>query len=501
MIYKSGVRLQVENISLALRLALCLVLGLTTILPVSAQDSDGVALYKQGLLDEAVVELENQLDASPGNTDLKRYLALAYVDTRVYASALQTFNALVPLPENDHELRLAYAETLLVMGDPEQAKNHIDTTRVDANVLEEVVMAARIESALGEYEAAIGLLEDSRATDDQPHTERDFTLARLLVRGNQSQAARELIQQNIDHGDSSFVFRELESILDTIPKPEKAWDVTIGYRFEYDSNPQLAPQESTAFLEEESDVRHTALADFRWQKDLRAGWDLYSEAHLAYRNLDDLGHLNQNWQHYVVSPGWNGQRFGFRLPAGYRRSEFDNERFSRRYDFSPGVVVRVTNDLFSYSIIRYSNFDYDIQVDDPAENFSGDQVMLSNSIYWGFSDSAHARAGVDIGQFQAEGDNWDRDQYRIYGVLNYQVTDQIRTVFSLEYLDFDFDNVHSVFDIRRRNEHWNAGFSISYTTGNNIEYQFRTTHRDSDSNIPLYDYNRTQYSVGVAKHF
>ena len=65
----------------------------------------------------------------------------------------------------------------------------------------------------------------------------------------------------------------------------------------------------------------------------------------------------------------------------------------------------------------------------------------------------------------------------------------------------DFDNTHAIFDVKRRDQIYTVSTMLGYNFWKSAELQFRYTYVNDNSNIAVYDYDRSIYSLGIEYKF
>jgi tetratricopeptide (TPR) repeat protein len=186
------------------------------------QYSLGAARFSAGQFSEAAVALARALDAAPGNVDLRRMLALAWLNSGEYSRAVDLL-ADDPSRKELPQLQYAYGVALVRSDrapEAEEVFSQLLETHQDWPELNVVLGQAYAQQ--GDYEAAIGTL--LRALELAPRVaEAHSTLGEIYLRRGELDAAEEAFKAELaDHpGDDRSVYT-LATVLDLNRKPDEA---------------------------------------------------------------------------------------------------------------------------------------------------------------------------------------------------------------------------------------------------------------------------------------
>ena len=75
------------------------------------------------------------------------------------------------------------------------------------------------------------------------------------------------------------------------------------------------------------------------------------------------------------------------------------------------------------------------------------------------------------------------------------------TGLALRYQDRDFDNVRPVFAQHQQDEVKEIYLNLSYKFAGKWRGRLQWSHSDHQSNIPIFDYTRSVYSIGIIRDF
>lgn len=280
---------------------------------------------------------------------------------------------------------------------------------------------------------------------------------------------------------------------------KRNYDFTIGYRYGYDSNIALLPDNSAT---KQKDSYHALFAKYRWRKSLGQGWDVMWRSYVSASKYNDLSQFDQLWQAHSVDFGFSKKKWTFRFPITYTNTRYDNKSFAHSYQFRPNATRRLNNDLFIRLHYRYSDRNYELPNAVPEENYDGILQSAGMTLFWTIvPGKTNLESGFDIGQENTKGDNWDRKFYKIYSNFKYQMTPKLQLGVGFSYKKNNYDNIHSTLGVKKESSVKRSNISLTYYTNNDFEIQLKLARINTDANTNLYTYDRNLYTLSIAKNF
>jgi hypothetical protein len=308
--------------------------------------------------------------------------------------------------------------------------------------------------------------------------------------------AKALAQEAVDLDPTTFEADFLMTQLRQLDQATQPFKVDFGYRYEHDSNAPLVSDDAVV-ASGQSDWRHVLMGDVLLEHNLGNGLQVFGEAHLYQSLYHDLDELNLTQQNYVASLGWSEPRFGLRLPVEYTELRQDGDAQLQQWTVSPGVYYQVWETATLYGFGRFDSNDYNEDIESPAEDRSGTSRSLGLLFRWGLpATGSRLRVLLEAGRNDADGRNWDGDWLSIYLYGTYRVLEKLRLGLGFDYQDFDYDNVHDVFLVKRDDEVYSVYASLSYLLAKGWELQLQAAYQDGDSNIDVFSFERTVFSMG-----
>jgi len=447
---------------------------------------------------EEAAELLQRAYTDKATPEAARYLGLTYYHVLRYEQArplLQKASAAFP---SDAEVISALAYIALHTGDTGAARSYLTGLEKAApNSADTFEIKGRIELAEDRETEAIAAFQ--RAADLEPTSPASEELLRLYTNRGETAKAQEVAKAAIAARPDSLEAGRFTAALSNLEGASKPVSAFLGYRYETDSNVVLEPNTPAVIpgVKDKSDQRHVLTADLLGRYQISGGWDAFGEAHLYKNWYQTLTRYDTFRQNYVLGLGWSGASYGVRLPYEYSHVTLDGDTYLNENSVAPGVFFR-HNDITLYGFYRYADLNYEENVP-PQEDRSGDANSLGALLLAPFHNNRGLlRVVFQGGSVDTDGRNWDRDETNLFANLGYGFTSRISGNIGFEWANQKYDNVHDVY-LRKRDDEGTTFFaSLSYLIDKNWEVRLQGSWVNWDSNIDVYEYDRTVGSLGVS---
>ena len=479
-----------------------LVIGLLFSAPVRADDAlqQGRAEYQRQNYEEALVLLSRAYQRAP-NAETARYLGLTHYHIPDYDLAAPPLKqALRHYPE-DAEVLSALANISLTSGDSAAAESFIEAysgAHPEANELH--LLRGRLHAARGDYPAASESFSQAMRGTDVFAREAGVALVELHLAHAQYARARRAAERLARIAPDSLALLHARAMPLTNAAKRPVLNASLGYRYEYDSNVVLGPNNmpSIVGLKEQSDKRHVITADLRARYDFSPQWSAFAEGHVYQSKHADLSEYDETRVSAVASLGWEGGNFGARLPIEAEIIRVDSEQYSRSLTLAPNVYWKAPGGLIAQGFIMLSDQEYEERVA-PIEERSGDVrgagMLLIMPV---LNEHGQIRLLVERLRHEANGDNWQRDETRLQARMTYRFTPAWRAGLGFELEREEFDNIHDVFITRRDDEGKTVFVEIIYVLDDKWQIRLIGSRGEHDSNIDVYGYERDVISLGIS---
>jgi predicted porin len=150
--------------------------------------------------------------------------------------------------------------------------------------------------------------------------------------------------------------------------------------------------------------------------------------------------------------------------------------------------------------VKLQKNDYKFQAA-PEENRDGTVVAGGLAFRLPLAQRGSFVVTYEGGREETDGVNWENTFHRVEAAL--RVPFEKRWVFrgTLEYLLQDYANTHTLYTVRRDDDAWTLQAGLSYQLWKQATFHADVAHVRQNSNIAVYDYSRTIYSVGLSWRF
>jgi tetratricopeptide (TPR) repeat protein len=188
-----------------------------------AQYSLAVASFNSQQYEKAVAPLIRALEEKPDDLDLRRMLALAYVNTDAYAEAAALLRD-DPRRRTDAPLEYAYALALIHSNRPDEAEGIFARLLAERGSLtpELAVLRGQAQAQQGDYDAAIASFEEALRLDAHVADANAALGVIYLKSGRLAEAERALRAELAAHADHMPARQTLAAVLDAETQPEEA---------------------------------------------------------------------------------------------------------------------------------------------------------------------------------------------------------------------------------------------------------------------------------------
>lgn len=449
--------------------------------------------YRQGHWSLAIELLEPLQSSSAA----LRMLALAYYHDEDYDRARPALERALAGAPDDVPLNVALLEVLIADRDSVRASSSAD--RLDAlGAADEAAFGrARIHLAEGERDTAIGLLDGLVAGAEPPLAMRAADLLiEVLYERHLFGRAYEVAQLALSRDpDSPLAYRFSKIRPD--PVTGRLFSVDLAYRFEYDDNLTFPDEE---FGSGEKDYRHLLMADILYRRPLGGGWLLYGQGHAMHSLHHDFDEFDRTRLKGSVGIGFQGRRWGWRLPLEIAHDRLDGDSFRTTVAALPGVSLEFAQGYLGHLYVRLQEDDYFdpiLQDEDRSGDVSGAGLLLAGQV----TPRLQLRSYVEFNRYDADGSYWERDETVAFVYGEFEFTSDWTAGLAYRYVDRDFDNARPVFAERQQDEAQELYLNLTHRLSERWRLRGQVSLIDHASNIPIFDYDRNVYSVAVIRGF
>jgi hypothetical protein len=107
----------------------------------------------------------------------------------------------------------------------------------------------------------------------------------------------------------------------------------------------------------------------------------------------------------------------------------------------------------------------------------------------------------EVSTENTDGKNWSNVGNRGSANILVPILGNVKINVSGEVYLQNYRNVHTIFDIKRKDKTYTASGVLSYEFYSGASFLLQYAHIRDDSNIAIYDYNRNIYTAGIEYRF
>ena len=149
----------------------------------------------------------------------------------------------------------------------------------------------------------------------------------------------------------------------------------------------------------------------------------------------------------------------------------------------------------------YSSIDYFDPPLDPAEERDSDRLNTYMSWVWIFKKDAFFNLKYEFTNDDAEGSNWVNQGHDITLALTRPLIEKLSLQLSGEMFLQNYRNIHTFFDVKREDTTYVGSVGLTYALMKELNLVLQYTYSRVDSNLAIYDYDRSVYSAGLEFRF
>ena len=101
----------------------------------------------------------------------------------------------------------------------------------------------------------------------------------------------------------------------------------------------------------------------------------------------------------------------------------------------------------------------------------------------------------------ADGRNWKREEWRVHAFADFSPAPDWFIGAGFRYQEADFDEIHDVFLLQRKDETSEVFASLSHRFREHWQFRAQLAVVDQESSLQTYEYERTVLNVGFSRDF
>lgn len=512
-------------------LCFCIVLFLF-LLPAFAQLSptlqEGIRQYQQENYEEAIEIFTQLRKQEPTSSQAAFFLGMAYKQVMDYAKASANLQDAVTLSPPIKEALVELIDTLYQTGKLDEAKKWIGVAEKEGiSPARTAFLKGLILSKENNNREAIVAFEKSKQLDPAFTQAAEFQIGICLIKDRKLDLAKARFQAVITRdplSDLATFARQYQDMVEERLYLERPLRLTIGIFAGYDSNIVSKPSESSIASDitgEEGAVLSSSVR-LDYVPKLEGPWLFNAQYALASTVNSKHTHSHDSLANsFSISPGYNFGRFSLNLNANYTnvllRTDPDitpapdsSPGYKRYLDYTYiGPALRVL--LNKNNIIElFAGYDkkeyYNQKVTSPDADRDSEGPRTYLSWIWLFKENSFLNLRYDYTRESADGRQWTNDGNRLTVNVSFPVISEERAkrigpitmqlTGSAFFQDYDYKFNYGIVTETRKDDIYTGSAALTWRFWKYASLIAQYTRTESKSNVPIYEYNRDQYSAG-----
>lgn len=481
---------------------------------------EGVSQYRQENYEEAIEILTRARTDDPASSTAAFFLGMAYKQTNEIGKALPQFQDAVRLKPPIKEAVVELIDALIQTEKPDEALKWIgEAEKNNIYPAKTAFLKGLIQSRQGKFTEAVASFEKSKQLDPAYTQSADFQIGVAYMADRKYAKAKERFQAAITQdplSDLGSYARRYQDIVEEQSFLQRPLRVTLGLMGQYDTNmlqepfvyPGLPDSGEERSFKMTSSLRldYVPILPGRWL--FNAGFAAVSTIHEKNAGTYDLMANSIN-----VAPGYDFGRFAVNLVGNYthilKRGDYSNNGGGyRRYaeNFSVGPLVRFL--LNQNNILELSgayagrNYFKPPPAGNPGDDMSAHAFDFYLSWMWILKSGGLFNLKYGLNIDHADGFHYNNFGHRFTSILIQPLWKKLSLQVSGDVYLQDYGNGNEFFNNVRRNDRVYSGtLGLNWNLSRNVNAIAQYTWTRAYSNIFIYDYERSLFSLGVELRF
>ncbi len=468
----------------------------------------GIAEYRRERFEEARALLGEARERQPASAQAAFYLGLTSEQLGDYPAATEFFRQALELSPRINDAYPELAEVLIareLFAEAAEVIAEAERERIQPGQMS--FLKGVLLERQGQNQAAAAAFTEAARLDPRLGGAAELQIALLDAREGRLRRARANLDALADidpDSEQAALAREYGESLERLLAEHRNWRFTLGAALRHDDNVIAKPSSAISGVEisgeEDFGLLTTLRAEFTPLLD--RPWSLRGRFSLAANTHRDKASHNVLAPALSLTPGYNFNRGALTLPISYQRVWLHGREYQGDFSVGPALSLELAPGhiaRFSAGVTRRELLQAPLL---PEENRDG-EIFRAGAAY--LRVFARGRGVFSLGaeglRDRAAGANWENRGQRYSGGLLLPAGKKSRFSFTLDHLRQDYDHIHSLFMVARRDRitSWSAAWQRDLAPSTLLILQYSGTR--AASNLQIYDYRRNVYSVGVEYRF
>jgi tetratricopeptide (TPR) repeat protein len=467
----------------------------------------GISQYRQENYEEAIEILKKAREEDPTSSIAAFFLGLAYKQVIDYPRAITHLKDAITLTPRIKDAVVELVDILVQQGSLQEAKWWIVLAeREKINPANIAFLKGLVLQKEGKNLEAIESFKKAKSLDKSIVQSSDLQIALCYLKESRLKEAKQRFQAAVLYdplSDLAAFARQYQDMVEKRIFLERPLRFTISLFGQYDTNMVLKPTEeavATGITDEKSPAL-AANMRMDYVPSLRDPWLFnasYSFSSNQYQKHPSTHNTIGN--SLFVAPGYRFGRFALNLAATYSYYLVRNPDYEKYMDYlNVGPLFRML--LKENQILElfagYADKNYFMPPLIPEEDKDSGGLDSSISWFWLFKEGGFLNLRYEFINEDAEGTNWQNKGNKFTLNTAFPLNKRLKLQLSESVFLQRYENTHTVFNIGREDDTFTGSAGLIWEYSRNLSFVAQVSRIKSNSNLPIYKYDRDIYALGI----
>ena len=464
----------------------------------------GIASLREGNYEEAVQELRMARSQSPESSLAAYYLGVSYKKVQNYSEAKVHLKDAVRLRPPVKEAIVELADAFYQLGEMNDALQTLTIAELEGiESAQTRFLKGLVLLKLGGGKASIGYFEKAKSMDQRYTQSADYQIALANIQEGNLVKAREILREIVIRDPNTDMAQYANQYIDAITKrlkEESPLRFFAGIQYQYDDNVILKPGDASVAgdITNEADSLTAVTLRAEYTPKLKGPYGLKTQYSMYFAGYHDLSSYDVQSHTISLVPNYNLRQGQLSLLTSFNYTMVDDYKYLKTLTLSPAYMHLISDTQFVQASVKYLHKEYQMPpINSDEDRDSGDAGFGASWYYLLAGGKGFINARYDFNSENADGINWAYKGNKIGAGLLYPLMERLKlNIGGEDYLQ-DFDNVHTVFGSNRKDTIFTLYSLLTYALSDKIDISARYVFVNGDSNIALYDYDKSTITLGI----
>ncbi len=468
----------------------------------------GILLYKQENFDEALPVLKKVREEDPKSSLAAYYLGITYKQLQDYKEAKKQLIDATSLTPKIKEALLELVEVFYQLGEFKEAKSYIEVAeRENIKPPQIAFLKGLVLLKNGENLDAITAFEKAKELDGALTQAAEYQIGLANLKEKRFQEAKKAFKDIIVFDPNSDLAQLSNEYMEALKRKETAerpFRATLNVSGQYDTNVLLKPGDETvaAGISNEADWREVVTFMGQYRKKFAERFGIDSQYSMYFAHQNKIGAYDVLSHTVSVTPNYYLDKATIGITTAYNYTDVGREKYVTSISASPQAHLIVGKNHMFQTNFKYQHKNYARRPMIEDENRNSNDFGGGLGYYFFFAENkGFLGLHYNLNKEDTSGPNWEYLGNRITASILYPFLKRLKLTVAGDVFFQNFSNTNTIFRVDREDKVYTASSMLAYNFWKEAELQFRYTYIKDHSNIAVYDYGRSIYSLGLEYRF